>query len=63
MRFRIVTYNIHKGIGGIDRRYDPARIVAAAQRQVFLFRTALIRRPVPSTRLIFSSTTRGADVP
>jgi len=26
MRFRIVTYNIHKGIGGIDRRYRPERI-------------------------------------
>ncbi len=27
MRFRLVTYNIHKGIGGIDRRYRPERIV------------------------------------
>ncbi len=27
MRFRLLTYNIHKGIGGIDRRYDLARIV------------------------------------
>lgn len=26
MRFRIVTYNIHKGIGGIDRRYRPERV-------------------------------------
>lgn len=24
---RLVTYNIHKGIGGIDRRYRPERIV------------------------------------
>lgn len=24
---RIVTYNIHKGIGGIDRRYRPERII------------------------------------
>jgi endonuclease/exonuclease/phosphatase family metal-dependent hydrolase len=27
MQFRLMTYNIHKGIGGIDRRYDLARIV------------------------------------
>jgi endonuclease/exonuclease/phosphatase family metal-dependent hydrolase len=27
MRFRLLTYNIHKGIGGVDRRYDLARIV------------------------------------
>ncbi|HYO23933.1 MAG TPA: endonuclease/exonuclease/phosphatase family protein [Lacipirellulaceae bacterium] len=27
MQFRLLTYNIHKGIGGIDRRYDLARIV------------------------------------
>jgi endonuclease/exonuclease/phosphatase family metal-dependent hydrolase len=27
MRFRLVTYNIHKGIGGIDRLYRPDRIV------------------------------------
>ena len=27
MQFRIVTYNIHKGIGGVDRRYRPQRIV------------------------------------
>ena len=27
MRFHLVTYNIHKGIGGIDRRYRPERIV------------------------------------
>ena len=26
MLFRIVTYNIHKGIGGIDRRYRPERV-------------------------------------
>ncbi len=26
MRFRLLTYNIHKGIGGLDRRYDLARI-------------------------------------
>ena len=27
MHFRLLTYNIHKGIGGVDRRYDLARIV------------------------------------
>ncbi|MCO8120606.1 endonuclease/exonuclease/phosphatase family protein [Stieleria sp. TO1_6] len=27
--FRVVTYNIHKGIGGIDRRYRPQRIIDA----------------------------------
>jgi endonuclease/exonuclease/phosphatase family metal-dependent hydrolase len=27
MRLRVLTYNIHKGIGGLDRRYDLARIV------------------------------------
>ncbi|MCA9217920.1 MAG: endonuclease/exonuclease/phosphatase family protein [Planctomycetales bacterium] len=27
MQFRLMTYNIHKGIGGIDRRYDLQRIV------------------------------------
>src|SRR5262245_40282789 len=27
MRFRLVTYNIHKGIGGVDRLYRPDRIV------------------------------------
>src|SRR5579863_8460760 len=28
VRLRIVTYNVHKCIGGLDRRYDPARVVA-----------------------------------
>lgn len=27
MSFRLITYNIHKGIGGVDRRYRPQRIV------------------------------------
>lgn len=27
MKFRIITYNVHKGIGGLDRRYRPERIV------------------------------------
>ena len=26
MRLRALTYNIHKCIGGLDRRYDPVRI-------------------------------------
>ncbi|NND98875.1 MAG: endonuclease [Pirellulaceae bacterium] len=31
MKFRLATYNIHKGIGGVDRRYDPDRIVETLQ--------------------------------
>ena len=27
MQFRVMTYNIHKGIGGVDRRYRPERII------------------------------------
>jgi len=27
MQFRLMTYNIHKGIGGVDRRYDLQRII------------------------------------
>ncbi|MAF08669.1 MAG: endonuclease [Acidiferrobacteraceae bacterium] len=27
MNVRVVSYNIHKCIGGVDRRYDPSRIV------------------------------------
>lgn len=27
MRFRLLSYNIHKGIGGLDRRYDLARVI------------------------------------
>ncbi|TVP98258.1 MAG: endonuclease [Planctomycetaceae bacterium] len=26
MAFRLLTYNIHKGIGGVDRRYDLGRV-------------------------------------
>jgi endonuclease/exonuclease/phosphatase family metal-dependent hydrolase len=29
MRVRLLTYNIHKGIGGVDRRYRPERIIEA----------------------------------
>jgi endonuclease/exonuclease/phosphatase family metal-dependent hydrolase len=25
---RVLTWNIHKGIGGVDRRYDPFRVIA-----------------------------------
>jgi len=27
MRLRVLSYNIHKCIGGVDRRYEPARVV------------------------------------
>ena len=27
MRLRVLTWNIHKGIGGVDRRYRPERII------------------------------------
>ncbi len=27
MRLRVLSYNIHKCIGGVDRKYDPARII------------------------------------
>lgn len=32
MQFRIITYNIHKGIGGVDWRYRPERIISTLQR-------------------------------
>lgn len=32
MQFRIITYNIHKGIGGVDRRYRLERIITTLQR-------------------------------
>lgn len=32
MRFRLVTYNIHKGIGGVDRRYRLGRIIETLKR-------------------------------
>ena len=31
MKLRIVTYNIHKGIGGVDRLYRPERIIETLQ--------------------------------
>ena len=27
MQYRLITYNIHKGIGGVDRQYRPERII------------------------------------
>ncbi len=27
MRFRVMTYNIHKGVGGVDRQYRLSRII------------------------------------
>jgi endonuclease/exonuclease/phosphatase family metal-dependent hydrolase len=27
VKFKLLTYNIHKCIGGVDRRYDPRRII------------------------------------
>jgi len=32
VRFRLITYNIHKGIGGVDRRYRPKRIIETLAR-------------------------------
>lgn len=33
MRIRLVTWNIHKGIGGLDRRYRIERIIAVLNEQ------------------------------
>lgn len=32
MRLRVLTYNIHKCIGGVDRRYDPMRVARVIAR-------------------------------
>lgn len=32
MRLRVLSYNIHKCIGGIDRRYEPGRIVEVIRK-------------------------------
>jgi endonuclease/exonuclease/phosphatase family metal-dependent hydrolase len=32
MRLRVLSYNIHKCIGGIDRRYEPARVAEVIRR-------------------------------
>jgi endonuclease/exonuclease/phosphatase family metal-dependent hydrolase len=34
MRLRVVSYNIHKGIGGLDRRYRIDRTIAVLGREV-----------------------------
>lgn len=34
MRFCLITYNIHKGIGGVDRRYRPERVVETLQHHL-----------------------------
>lgn len=31
MKLRVLSYNIHKCIGGVDRRYDPARTIACVE--------------------------------
>jgi endonuclease/exonuclease/phosphatase family metal-dependent hydrolase len=31
MRLRLLTYNVHKGIGGLDRRYRPERIISVLE--------------------------------
>jgi endonuclease/exonuclease/phosphatase family metal-dependent hydrolase len=33
VRLRVVSYNIHKCIGGVDRRYEPSRIVEVIRKQ------------------------------
>jgi endonuclease/exonuclease/phosphatase family metal-dependent hydrolase len=33
MRLRVLSYNIHKCIGGVDRRYEPQRIAEVIARQ------------------------------
>lgn len=32
MRFRLLTYNIHKCIGGLDRKYHPDRVIELLRR-------------------------------
>ncbi len=32
MKLRVLSYNIHKCIGGVDRRYDPSRIVEVIRK-------------------------------
>jgi endonuclease/exonuclease/phosphatase family metal-dependent hydrolase len=33
MKLRVLSYNIHKCIGGVDRRYDPHRVAEVINRQ------------------------------
>jgi endonuclease/exonuclease/phosphatase family metal-dependent hydrolase len=32
VRLRVLSYNIHKCIGGVDRRYDPSRVVEVIRK-------------------------------
>src|SRR5687768_1564530 len=32
MRLRVLSYNIHKCIGGVDRKYDPTRIIEVIRK-------------------------------
>lgn len=32
MRLRVLSYNIHKCIGGVDRRYEPSRVVEVIRK-------------------------------
>jgi len=32
VRLRVLSYNIHKCIGGVDRRYEPSRVVEVIQK-------------------------------
>lgn len=51
MQFRLMTYNIHKGIGGIDRRYRPERIVETiAQAEVDVVLLQEVDDGVPRSR-------------
>jgi endonuclease/exonuclease/phosphatase family metal-dependent hydrolase len=48
---RVMTWNIHKGVGGVDRRYDLGRIIAvieAAQADIVLLQE--VAQGMPSLR-------------
>lgn len=48
MRIRLVSYNIHKCVGGVDRRYDPQRVrdvLAACKPDVVLLQEAALLGP------------------
>lgn len=50
-RIRVMTWNIHKGVGGIDRRYDIGRtlaVIEAAQPDVLLLQE--VAQSMPSLR-------------
>ena len=57
MRLRLLTWNVHKCIGGLDRRYDPERV------QGFAFgmgveRIAMLKHGIPDLRLFFENDMR-----